>query len=708
MAAACSVAVAAVALVGCGDGDDEVRQPAIAVKSKAVLTIDGKQFRDANGNGQLDKYEDWRLSVDQRVDDLVSKMTLEEKAGMTLIDTLNAPVPPQTVANTNADRFINTEKMTRFIFRNGVQLNSSTAVSPQQAAEFTNAVQAMAETTRLGIPVIFKSNARNHYDRSARQGINEPSGSFSEWPKESGLAATRDMALVTDFGQTIGSEWNAIGLRGSYAYMADLSTEPRWFRVHETFTEDADLGASIQTALVKGMQGGPVTPTTKIAMTMKHFPGGGPAQDGLDAHYTFGKNAAYPAGRFADHLKPFKAAIDAGVSAVMPYYSVPTGLTYEGITFDQIGFAFSAKAVTQVLRDKLGFKGYVNSDTGIITQRAWGLETKTNNERIAAALNAGIDVLSGFNSKQTIVDVVNAGLVSSARLDQAAKALLREQFQLGLFENPYVDASQANGIVGKEEFRAKALDAQRKSLTLLKNDGSLPLRAPTAAAPVRLYTINLNPTVLADAAYGGYTVVAGDRTTANGNTRPSVPANTDYVLIRVEVTNNGSAYRSNDAATGANPAFINPRTGKTWGADDAAGIDNGLSFGGAYPWEVNFLDFTRMSTAKSWVISPSLADIKSTMSEAAAIGKKVVLSVYFRQPYVMDDASGVKNANAIIANYGVSDNALMDVLTGKFKPQGKLPFALANKAAAVETQASDAPGYDTADTLYPFGHGLTY
>jgi beta-glucosidase len=187
-----------------------------------------------------------------------------------------------------------------------------------------------------------------------------------------------------------------------------------------------------------------------------------------------------------------------------------------------------------------------------------------------------------------------------------------------------------------------------------------------------------------------------------------VPAGTDYALVRVEVTNNSSGYASNDPKTGANPAFINPRTGKTWGADDAAGIDNRLNFGGAYPWEVDTLDFTGMAAAQSWRISPSLADLKATMAEANAVGAKVVLSIYFRQPYVLDDASGLKNANAIVANYGVSDTALMDVLTGKHKPQGKLPWALANNAQAMKAQDSDAPGYPAADTLFPFGFGLSY
>jgi beta-glucosidase len=693
--------LAAAALAACGGGNSSasleplaavgpaqftdahgVVQPTLGSRTKPILKLGQFSYRDLNQDGKLDQYENWRLPVDVRVADLVKQMTLDEKAGMLLIDTLSAPNQGSPLIGATALRFINDENMKRFIFRSAVQVGT-TGVSPVWAAQFTNAVQELAEATRLGIPVIFKSNARNHYDRNARQGINEPAGSFSQWPKEPGL-------------------------RGSYAYMFDTATDPRWFRVHETFSEDADLNADIAKNLVQSWQGGPVNPNTKVAMTIKHFPGGGPAAGGFDAHYTFGKFASYSGGLFGDHLKPFQAAIDAGVSAIMPYYSVPENLTYDGVTFDEVGFAFNKQAITDLLKTKMGHKGYVNSDTGIIGSRAWGLEDKTTAQQIAAAVNAGTDVLSGFNSKQAIVDVVNSGLVSPARLDEAVTSLLKEQFALGLFENPYVDDSKANDIVGNPAFLAKALDAQRKSLTLLKNDATLPLATPTPAAPVRLYSINLNAAILGDAAYGGYQVTTGDRTAANGQTRAAVPAGTHYAVVRVEVSNASGSYRSDDPLTGANPAYINPRTGLTWGAQDPNGVDNRLNFGGAYPWETNTLDFTGMSTAQSWRISPTLADIKATMAEAHAVGAKVVLSVYFRQPYVLDDASGLKSAGAIVANYGVSDTALMDVLTGKHKPQGKLPWALANKASAIATQHPDAPGYASADTLYPFGHGLTY
>lgn len=300
-------------------------------------------------------------------------------------------------------------------------------------------------------------------------------------------------------------------------------------------------------------------------------------------------------------------------------------------------------------------------------------------------------------------------MVTEARVNEAVKRLLNEQFRLGLFENPYVDESKANSIIGNDEFRAKALEAQRKSIVLLKNqdDNALPLRAPKAGAPIRLYTIGLNASVVSDAQYGGYTVTTGDRTAANNNTRAEVPAGTDYAVIRIEVTNPRSVtgtYRSADPATGGR---INPATGRAWGADDPGNIDDGLVFGGSFPWEADMLAFSQMATAQSWEISPPLADIQAVMAE---IGdpKKVILHIYFRQPFVLDDPSELKNAGGILANFGVSDNALMDVLTGKFNPSGKLPFALANSAEAIVEQDPDAPGYPPEDTLYPFGFGLSY
>lgn len=349
-------------------------------------------------------------------------MTLDEKAGLMLIDTLNADCEGAVDAEL-ADDYQYAQYMHRFIFRNEVvpegqqecESSEDATISPQQAATHMNTIQERSEGTRLGIPVLYKSNARNHFDADAREGINEASGAFTAFPKEAGIAAaalgrqaaageeptTGDMSAVEDFAEVMAAEWEAIGLRGMYGYMADLSTEPRWYRTHETFTEDPDLAAEIMTTLVQTLQGpgrGPgvsLSSDSAVALTMKHFPGGGPQELGLDPHYAFGKTQVYPGGAFGEHVKPFEAAIDAGVSAIMPYYGVPVDVTHEGVTYVQTGFAFSEQVINGLLRDQLGFEGYVNSDTGIINDRAWGLEQSTVPERVAAAINSGSDTLFG-------------------------------------------------------------------------------------------------------------------------------------------------------------------------------------------------------------------------------------------------------------------------------------------------------------------------
>ena len=708
-------------------------QPSIEARSKPTVTVDGLRFKDANGSGQLDPYEDWRRPVAARVADLVGRMTLEEKAGLMLIDTLNAGCGGALTPA--ATTLIETQKMARFIFRSTVRAQGDAcdgaapqgfrgvAVSPRQAAGFTNAVQALAERQRLGIPVLFKDNARNHYETDPRFGIAGGAGAFTEFPKEAGIAAAAlgldSMAPVEALTAVMGAEWRAIGLRGMYGYTADLATEPRWYRLNETFTEDADLAARIMRSLVQGLQGGPVSPKTAVALTLKHFPGGGPQEQGLDPHYSFGKRQIYPGGRFADHLKPFRAAIDAGVSSIMPYYGVPVGVTHDGLALDEVGFAFSRRVVTELLRGRLGFQGYVNSDTGIVTDRAWGLEQRTIPERVAAAVNGGTDVLSGFSTNATITELVKAGLLSQVRVDEAAARLLTEQFSLGLFENPYVDADAADAAIGREVNRARGLEVQAQSIVLLQNRGEasralLPLRAGA-----KVYTVGMGK-----ADVEGYGFAVTDGTAAAGATRASA-AGHDAAIVRVLVRNaNTAAYRSKDPATGANPARLNPRTGKPWGAEDpcvlfpdvnancaddgrlGGGRAMGLFFGGALPWEANHLSFTAMAASDSWQITPALADIQAIMREVGPA--RTVLAIYFRNPYVLDDESGLKDAGAIVATFGVSDRALLEVLSGRTRPIGKLPFALPRTLQAVIDNEPDAPGYPAADTLFPYGFGLRY
>ena len=369
----------------------------------------------------------------------------------------------------------------------------------------------------------------------------------------------------------------------------------------------------------------------------------------------------------------------------MPYYGIPVGQHYPP---NDVGMAFSKGIVTDLLRGELGFRGYVNSDTGVIgppgAARSWGLGAASIDDQLLAAIEAGTDVLSGFNDHTQILGLVAAGRLSLSRVDESVKRLLEEQFRLGLFENPYVDADVAAATVGNAKFRARADLAQRKSIVLLKNrNRTLPLATPTATTPIGVYTMGMNAAAVRAA---GYAVTTGDHVAADP--RPAVPPDTRYALLRIAVTNpvlSLADFPNEPNQLGGPPATI---------------------FGGALPNELDFLAFSDMVGTRSWVVTPSLADVQAVMNEVGATN--TVLAIYFRQPWVLDEASGMRDAGALVALFGVDDFALIDVLTGKFAPQGKLPLALASNAAAIVVQAPDAPGYAGADTLFPFGFGLTY
>ncbi len=341
------------------------------------------------------------------------------------------------------------------------------SVSVKNIAEWSNNLQALCENTRLGIPAIVASNPRNHITIDASVGLSVGATPFSKWPGELGMAAMRDFKLTREFAQIAAQEWTAVGLRKGYMYMADLATEPRWNRTEGTFGEDADLSANMIREIVLGFQGTKLGKQS-VALTTKHFPGGGPQVGGQDSHFEWGKFAHYPGGMFDYHLKPFKAAIEAGTSSMMPYYSAP-----KGKEFEEVGFSYNKAIIDDLLRKKLGHKGIINSDTGPIDMMPWGVENMSITERYQKALNAGVDIFSGSADPSFLLETVKKGLVTESRIDASVARLLQEKFELGLFENPYVDVEKAQKLVGNAEFQQKADLAHRKSIVLLRNDAKL-------------------------------------------------------------------------------------------------------------------------------------------------------------------------------------------------------------------------------------------
>jgi beta-glucosidase len=436
----------------------------------------------AQGTSTAGTGEDYRnaeLDVEQRVDDLLDRMSLAEKAGMLfqtmiVIGSGDLSAPGLAFGVGSAQHMIQTQLLTHF---NLVR----TAEDAKALVEWHNRLQKLASETRLGIPITLSTDPRHHFTENT--GTAATAGAFSQWPETLGFAAIGSADLVERFADIARREYLAVGLRLALHPQIDLATEPRWSRINGGFGEDADLTGRLVRAYIRGFQGAQLGSESVSTMT-KHFPGGGPQQDGEDPHFAYGREQVYPGNNFEYHLKPFRDAIAAGTAQIMPYYGMPVGTQYE-----EVAFAFNKGIITDLLRGELGFDGIVCTDWGLVTDatilgqpmpaRAWGVEHLDELSRVEMILNAGCDQLGGEARPELVVQLVEQGRISEDRIDVSVRRLLREKFVLGLFDNRYVDSDHAANTVGRVDFVAAGADAQRRAYTLLTNrDQILPLEKP--------------------------------------------------------------------------------------------------------------------------------------------------------------------------------------------------------------------------------------
>lgn len=652
-------------------------QPVLGARSVPILTVDGLRFKDLNKNGRLDAYEDWRQPVDARVADLVGRMTLEEKAGLMVGPTL--PMGPDGAVNEASRPMANpfgggtwtlpgtSDAILTLHIR---QFINRANASPETMVKWLNGVQEIAESSRLGTPAFFVTNPRNHLGGTPVVGIEEAGGSFSQWPGTLGLAATRDVAMIEAFARVSAEEHVAVGIRGAYHPQIDLATEPRWARISGTFGEDADLTSAIAAAMVRGYQGATLGPKS-VALVFKHFPGGGAAIEGQDSHFAYGKYSVYPGGQFDYHVRPFKAAIDAGAVAIMPYYSIPRGVTPE-----QVGMSYNPAIVTDLLKRRLGFTGIVNSDSGITTSMVWGVEALSVEQRYRKGIEAGVDIYSNDATPHFIVDLVRKGELTETRVDESAARILRVRMALGIFENPYADAQVAQRTVRNAAFQQQGLEAQRRSIVLLHDDKRvLPMKRGA-----KVYAEGVDARRLAAR---GFTVVA-------------TPQEADLALLRAtfdEPSREAPGARSagRRGGPGSNPT----------GAPDAGGGAGGSSPAGRNPRGAGLGGMNTGGAPIDLALAPErLATLRAVMG-----ARPTIVVMYFDRPYVVPELA--KESAAMLAHFGVSDEALIDVLTGAHPPSGRLPFELPSSMEAVRAQKEDVPR-DSKDPLYRFGHGLAY
>jgi beta-glucosidase len=602
------------------------------LSSRTILLV-SRPYRDLNGNGRLDPYEDPARPVEERVDDLLAQMTLEEKAGLMFH-------PPILVGDDGAlvegagpfGPFGATELVRDLHLRH---FNIYAAPEPRLHAEWSNRLQQLAESTRLGIPVTISSDPRHTVDAV---GASAAAVGLSAWPEPIGLAATADEELVREFADIARQEYRALGIHVALHPMADVATEPRWARIVHSFGEDAGLVARLVVAYIRGFQGTELGPDS-VACMVKHFPGAGPQRDGEDAHFDYGKDQVYPGGMFEHHLGPFEAAFAAGAAQVMPYYGRPVGLELE-----EVGFGFNHGVVTGLLRERFGFDGVVCSDWGLVSDlplpdgsvwpaKAWGVEELSAEDRLAKIVEAGCDQLGGEALPGLLVRLVRGGRIAEARIDESARRLLRDKFRLGLFDDPYVDTDGAARICGSTPFRIAGERAQRRSAVLLANDGTLPV-----STRPKLYVEGLSAEL---AARDGDVV--------------GRPEEAELAIVRVG-------------------APFEPRSSNFIEALFHAG----------------HLDFEEPELSR-------LLGLAGTVP--------TVLVIHLERPAVLPEL--VDACAAVLAVFGSSDEAVLDLVFGRARPEGRLPFELPSSMAAVEAQKPDVP-FDSEAPLFAFGFGLSY
>jgi len=708
-----------------------------------ILKESGLAFKDLNKNGSLDPYEDWRLPVDERAKDLASKISKEQIAGLMLYSSHQSiPANPQGFgAGTYGGKPISESGMTtssisdqqkKFLEEDNLRHVLITRVeSPIIAAEWNNNVQALVEGLGFGIPANNSSDPRNSPVASTEFNAGA-GGAISMWPESLGMAATFDPALVQRFGEIASEEYRALGISTALSPQIDLGTEPRWNRIKGTFGEDSRLAADLARAYVDGFQ----TSTGEAEISggwgfhsvnamVKHWPSGGPEEGGRDGHFAYGKFAVYPGNNFADHLVPFTQGAfklngpTGKATAVMPYYTISFGQDKNG---ENVANAYSKYLITDLLRGEYGYEGVVCTDWGVtgnerdnvntFAGRPWGMETASIVERHFKVLMAGGDQFGGNNDKVPVLEAFELmekeiGVEAArARIEQSAVRLLRNIFNAGLFENPYLDPQATAQKVGNAKFMEEGYTAQVKSVVLLKNEAQvLPVKErkkvfiPQRYVPSKTnwWGVKTEPKwidpVNLEIAAKYYEVV-------------KTAEEADFSLVFVESPDSGTGYDLADREKGGNGYVPISLQYSPYKAELAR--EQSLAAGDP----VMDPTITNRSYKNKTVETANFQDLKTILDTKKVMGEKpVFVVVKAANPMVM--AEFEKEVQGIFFHFGVQDQVILELLSGKYEPSALLPIQLPASMAAVETQLEDTAHdmevhVDAVGNAYDFTFGLNW
>jgi len=702
--------------------------PDISTMTRPVIEADGLYFKDIDGSGTVSAVNDWRLPASERAAAYVKQMTVDEKIAQLFISDWRmgpkyARLPGHVAVPDESGVLDEGEVHQKTIFGEQHLPGTSTLIKdwfsrhtivrenaqPEDMADYLNQLQAVAEECDRFVPVSVASNSRNENGEIVF-GMNDAGGVFPTWPGTLGIAAAvrgSGIEVADKWAEAIRRSWEACNMRKGYMYMADCMTDPRWQRGYGTFGEDPALICQIMEHIIPRIQGSEEGVTdTGVAVTTKHFPGGGARENGFDPHYAAGQWNVYatPGSLQKYHMPGFRVAIAKNTSAIMPYYSKPSAQKSavqqdcqgSDVRFDPYGFAYNRVFIHDILRGQLGFKGYVNSDTGIVHNMKWGVEMLDKPERIGFAVNnAGVDLISGlfdnaygreaydratngYYDTHTLPEGITPEMVTlnDAVLDRAVSRTLTEMFQLGMFENTYRDAKKAADLCADAADWANAQQAHRQSVVLLKNDGILPLTAEkTAGKKVYAEAFHKKPE-------------QGEAATK---------ALRD--MLGADVTLTGDYHEADIAIL-----FVSPSSGDYFTAT-AGYLELDICEGKEVP---NADDFCRPQ--KQTHLETTLTGTHRIAEIAADLhgrGGKVIANINFPLAWLVGNVE--RNADALTAGFETYPAATLDVMFGRYQPTGKLPITLPRGDAVLAVNEdgicvspNDVPGYDK-DLYMPEG-----
>ena len=642
---------------------------------------------------ELLPYQNPKLSVEQRVNDLVSRMTLQEKVGQ-LRCTLAWNY--YTIKGKNVEP---SELFKKDIAEGQIgmlwgtyradpwtQKSLENGLTPELAAKAGNALQKyVIEHTRLGIPLFLAEEAPHGHMAIGT----------TVFPTGFGMAATWNPALIEKTGEVIGQEIRLQGGHISYGPVLDLAREPRWSRVEETMGEDPVLAGELGAAMVKGLGGGILSKPYSTIATLKHFIGYGTTEAGQNGGITIAGARELQ----ESFLPPFKKAIDAGALSVMTSYN----------SLDGIPSTCSKALLTDLLRTQWGFNGFVVSDLYSIdgihgTHRV----AETKQQAGVMALKAGVDADLGALAFGRLEDAVQKGMVTEAEIDVAVKRILKMKFEMGLFEHPYVDAAQAKQLVRSDNNKAVALQVAREVITLLKNQNHvLPL-----SKTQKVLVCGPN----ADNVYnmlGDYTAPQedGNVKTILAGIRSKLPAS-QVTYVKGCAVRDTTASNIAEAVAAAKQADV---IVVAVGGSSARDFKTSYKETGAAVTDSKTISDMDCGEGFDRATLTPLGHQMQLLKALKATGKPLVVVYIEGRP--MDKSWAAQHADALLTAYYPGQEggtAIADVLFGDYNPAGRLPVSVPANVGQIPVYYNKKPPMPhdyvemSARPLYAFGYGLSY